>query len=281
MFHFLSDFFQKNSINCFAPIALSNCRITKPYLLEQSGIQSGTVFMIAVPYFTKACQDPCRNISAYAVSNDYHIFFRSLFDEILPLLREYFPDNRFVGFADHSPINEIDAAVRAGLGVLGDNHMLITPLYSSYVFLGEIITDAKIPTELYPLRSCNACGACQRACPANTCGGTCLSALTQKKGVLTTSEIDLIRRFQTVWGCDICQQVCPHTQKALENGTIYTPIPFFQENQISSLTTDLINEMTQAVFEARAYAWRGKEPILRNLKIIENKNDKEDSTCST
>ncbi len=279
MFHFLSEFFQKNSIHCIAPIRLSDCRITKPYLLERCGIQSGTVFIFAVPYFTKTCEDPHRNISAYAISKDYHIFFRGLFDELIPQLREKFPQNRFVGFADHSPINEIDAAVRAGLGVLGKNHMLLTPLYSSYVFLGEIITDAELPAKALPLRFCSACGACQQVCPANACG-TCLSALTQKKGVLTDSEANLIRKQKIAWGCDLCQAVCPHTQKALESGTIYTPIPFFEEDPIAHLTVDRINTMTQEVFDARAYSWRGKDPILRNLKLIEDKNDEEDSQCS-
>ena len=280
MFHFLSKFFQKKSIDSIAQIQLSDCCIKKPYLLERCKIQNGTVFLFAVPYFTKACEDPQRNISAYAVAKDYHTFFHALFEELLPQLQEVFPNNRFAGFADHSPIDEIDAAVRAGLGVLGKNGLLLTPRYSSYVFLGEILTDAELPVTALPIQHCMACGACQRICPAKACGG-CLSALTQKKGKLSDAEAALIYQEQNAWGCDLCQMVCPYTQKALQCGTIYTPIPFFAEQPISHLSAEQIQAMTQEEFEARAYSWRGKEPILRNLAIIETKSNKEVPPCST
>ncbi|MBQ2734751.1 MAG: hypothetical protein IJF33_02865, partial [Clostridia bacterium] len=74
MFSFLCRFFEKKSIDCFAPIPLSACRITKPYLLERAGITDGNVIVLAIPYFSLACMNPNRNLSAYAVSRDYHGF---------------------------------------------------------------------------------------------------------------------------------------------------------------------------------------------------------------
>ena len=267
MFAFLSDFFKKNNIDCFAPIPLSSCKVLRPYLLEREGIADGTAILLAIPYFTAAAQNPNRNISAYAVSRDYHGFFKALFAELLPLLRERYPEHRFVGFADHSPIAETDAAARAGLGMIGCNSMLITERYSSYVFLGEIITDATIPCSVGEIRYCESCGACLAACPMEKIG-TCLSALTQKKGDLTAEEEQIIRNYGSAWGCDICQEVCPHTIRAIESGSILSPIPYFAEQAISHLTTERLQALSPEEFEARAYSWRGRETIARNLKLF-------------
>ena len=183
----ISQMLKERGILLCAPLSLSDCSIQKPYLLQREGIPAdGTAFLFAVPYYTAFCDDPARNISAYAVSADYHLFFRQLFDEILPILRARFPQHRFAGFTDHSPIAEVEAAVRAGLGVLGCNRLLLTKAYSSYVFIGEILTDAQTDAPAGPLRRCTACGACHSACPVSL-GEGCLSALTQKKGELDES----------------------------------------------------------------------------------------------
>lgn len=268
MFAFLSKFFLKNHIDLFAPIPLSDCKVQREYLLEREGIQSGTVIMLAIPYFTKTCQDPSRNLSCYAVSKDYHGYFKSLYAELLPLLREKFPNNRFAGFADHSPICEVDAAARAGLGIIGKNHLLITEKYSSFVFLGCLITDAVLNCEAHEPAFCEDCGACTRACPASDMSN-CLSALTQKKGALSEEERRKILCHGSVWGCDICQLVCPHTQQALKQNTIFSPIPYFEDDTLPHLTVEKLDEMSDDDFLSRAYAWRGKETVRRNLLLFE------------
>lgn len=268
MLDFLSEFLQKNNIDTFAPIPLSACRIVRPYLLDRIACTDGTVILLAVPYYTRACEDRHRNLSAYAVSKDYHIFFSILFDTLLPILRERFPTHRFAGFADHSPIDEIDAAAKAGLGMIGDNHMLITSKYSSYVFLGEIITDAISETTPCEPRHCEGCGACRQACPM-TKGGICLSALTQKKGELSSAEKTMLSAHDTVWGCDRCQEVCPHTMRARQSETIYSPIPFFNADTLPHLSLTTLNAMSDEEFRQRAYAWRGRAVIERNLTLKE------------
>lgn len=269
MFAFLSEILQKNHIDCFAALPLAACRVTKPYLLEREGISDGSVVLFAVPYFTPACASPKRNLSAYAVGRNYHAFFDTLFAELLPALRMRFPEHQFIGFADHSPIAEVEAAARAGLGVIGKNGLLLTERYSSYVFLGELITDASLPTSpLCEIASCEDCGLCRTACPMEECGA-CLSALTQKKGTLSPAEIASLRKFGTVWGCDLCQEVCPHTQRALLSGSIYTPIPYFHEQNLAHLTLEALDAMDEDTFNARAYSWRGRDTIRRNLLLTE------------
>ena len=280
MLSFLSDFFQKKKIDLFAPIPLDACRIEKPYLLERVGIKSGTAILLAIPYFTKACAAPSRNLSAYAVSRDYHLYYAELFGELLPLLRERFPQNRFAGFADHSPICEGEACVKAGLGVMGKNGLLLTQKYSSYVFLGEIVTDARLPCTLYPFTVCEDCGACQRACPLSKGESVCLSALTQKKGTLSQEEEAYVLQYGSVWGCDLCQDACPYTKRAIREESIYSPIPFFGEQAIPCLSSRLLDAMQEDDFRRRAFSWRGYDTIKRNLTLFErNFETKGESEC--
>lgn len=261
-------------IDCVEAISLSKCKITRPYLLEKCGFSGAdglSAVIFAIPYLT-----PCKekNISSYAVGRDYHLFCRELFDAVLPSLRSAYPNQRFEGFADHSPIDEIHAAALAGLGILGDNRLLITERYSSYVFLAEIITDAPIETCEDPIiRHCEGCGSCSERCPMTKCG-VCLSSLTQKKGELSEDEEELIAKYSSAWGCDICQEACPHTRRAIENGTIYTGIGFFKSELMPMLTTDMIDLMSEDDFKKRAYSWRGKGTVRRNLWILENRKVK-------
>ncbi len=279
MFSFLSDFLIKKGIDSFAPIPLDACRIIRPYLLERVGIASGTVILLVVPYFTPSCLDEKRNVSAYAVPRDYHGFFEDLYGELIPMLRERYPEHRFAAFADHSPIAEVEAAAMAGLGVIGENHLLLTPQYSSYIFLGEIVTDATFACNLSPIQHCEGCGACKKVCPFPNHDG-CLSALTQKKGELSTDEQELILRYGSAWGCDLCQEVCPHTKKAFKNKTAFSKIPYFTEQVIPCLTTEILDRMTDDELKTRAYAWRGRNTVRRNLLLLEeNPSTKGEETC--
>lgn len=271
----LKEYLSPYGITLTGVLSLADCRIQKSYLLERAGFdseQTAGVFvqLFAVPYLTRAAESEDRNLSAYAVSEDYHLFMQNLYHDLLPRLRADFPGHRFAAFVDHSPIDEISAAVDAGMGVRGRNHLLLTERYSSYVFLGEIITDLPLiptPSVLPPAqRVCHNCGACLAACPMLTEGGECRSAITQKKQ-LTAEEQEIVARFDSVWGCDICQEVCPYTSHAKKRGTIYTDIPFFCQAAIPHLSLKVLDSMTDEALSHRAYAWRGREVIHRNLVI--------------
>lgn len=254
-------------------LPLSRCRVTRQYLLDKAEIYEGSVVIFAIPYYSNVCEKK-HNVSAYAVPRDYHLFAHELADTLTARLKTAFPQNKLAVFADHSPIDERDAAVRAGLGVMGKNGLLITEKYSSYVFLGEIVTDAILPYQEYPVRHCISCGACLAACPWQRGeSDVCLSALSQKKGVLSDAEHAVLCRYNCIWGCDICQEVCPHTQQARATKTLYTPIPFFQEDCLPLLSSDLINTINEKEFASRAYSWRGRETIVRNLLIAEAAHD--------
>lgn len=253
-------------------LPLEKCRIAREYKLTRHGFvvnDNLAVIMLAIPYYTEHNE---KHISSYAIPRDYHAYCASLFSSLLPKLEEHFKGYRFCYFVDDSPIDERNAAALAGLGIIGDNGMLITEKYSSYVFLAEIITD--LPLKNYTLgeiKRCEGCGKCKKACPMGNIG-QCLSAVTQKKGELDETEIEMIKTYGSAWGCDVCQEVCPHTALAKANGTITTPIEFFKTQLTPTLSRKMIEEMTDEEFSLRAYSWRKKETILRNLSILEEKS---------
>jgi len=267
-------------------IPLSECRITKPYLLDKCGISTtdGTAIMLAVPYVVSDIARGEHNVSLYAAAKDYHLFFNRLSDTLLPHLSLEFPQVSFAIFADHSPIDEIDAAVRAGLGVKGQNGLLLTREYGSFVFIGEIVTNALVECEGYIPRSeklpqCSNCGSCLASCPAGCIADSrdgCLSALTQKKGELTPCEQVALASHSLVWGCDECQLACPINQKILKDN-VSTGVEFFRKDLTPWLDEETVKSMSDDEFSSRAYAWRGKDAVLRNIKL--KNTDGRDSLC--
>lgn len=264
--------FREEGISLFGVLDAEKVPTVKPHLLARAGLDPRAYLLFAVPYFRGVGE----NLSAYATSRDYHLYLGSLGRRLCAALAELLPHRRFVAFSDHSPIDERQAAARAGLGILGRNGLLITKPYSSLVFLGEIATDAE-PEELggetaVEVRSCENCGLCLRACPTGILrgeGDVCLSALTQKKGALSEEERRTIRLHGSAWGCDLCQTACPHTKRAIDSGSAISPIPFFAEGRITRLTTALLDGMTEEEFGTRAFAWRGRETVRRNTEILE------------
>lgn len=260
------------------PIPLDACRIQRPYLLERAGLSmTSTALFFAVPYLIAAdAYAPDRNLSLYAIPRDYHLYIRELAERVLPALRALFPDVVMALFSDHSPLIEGEAAARAGMGVLGKNHLLITPEYGSFVFVAELIVGADYETVTEHARApfpaqppvCPGCGACGRACPATDRSGhmvrDCLSALTQKKGDLSAEEKHFLLQSPLIWGCDTCQLVCPLNRAAL-SGMHDTPIDFFREQRIRHLTSEKLAAMSDDDFRERAFAWRGRDTIRRNL----------------
>ena len=224
-----------------------------------------TLICFLMPYKTK--KNTASYISKYAAVKDYHLYARRLFSYILPELRELFAGFSFYGSADASPIDEKDAAAKAGLGVLGKNSLLINHVYGSYVFIGTIITDLQIDCTAIEPMLCADCGRCANACPSGTIKtrdyAACLSAISQKKK-RSEEELELLRSQDIAWGCDICQDVCP-----LNNNVLHSPISFFGTDLICEPTSQLVSNMSDEEFGSRAFSWRGRAVIYENLVNID------------
>jgi epoxyqueuosine reductase QueG len=254
-------------------VPFSVCRVFAEDIIARRGIDISeikTAVLFLVPYYV--CDGEESNISVYARAHDYHIFFEELYADAAVRLEEAYGE-KFYGFADKSAIAEVHAASCASLGMIGDSGLIINEKYGAYVFIGELLT--AVPPEAfgcadasaYAPTYCRHCGACKNACPMKE-GQGCLSFVTQKKGELTAEERSLIKKYGSAWGCDICAAVCPHTKKAVSSGVV-TPISFFHNDRIARLTRREVEGMDKQTFRKRAFAWRGKNTVIRNLDILE------------
>ena len=253
-----------------ACIKFSDCDIINERLVERLQFTPRSVFIATVPYYSEYCDQP-KTVSSYALSHDYHILLKHIAETAIGEAKTIFPNATFKFFGDHSPINEKLAAAKAGLGIIGSHSLLITKQHSSFVFLFELISDLDCEIVSHNIEYCKKCNKCISACPGFLQGKCdCLSAITQKKGALTEEETAMIAQYGYAWGCDICQNVCPYTQEAIKNGTIYTNADWFNNNICSSPNVDSVSDSND--FEKRAYSWRGKDTILRNINIINGEN---------
>lgn len=269
------NIFVSEGIEYFSVVSFDECRCINERLLNKLTFTPKSVIIFLLPYYTGTTE----NISLYAASLDYHLIIKNITSRIIEKLKKHYPVSAFSPFGDHSPIDERACALSGGLGFIGDNGLLINEKYGSYVFLADIITDVDAE-ELNKLlgersysqpESCSHCGKCRKACPTGILRGEstdCLSAITQRKGELAQCEIELMRKFNTVWGCDLCQSSCPYNASPA-----LTPIADFYEDRISALTPGLLASMTDEQFGRRAFAWRGRAVVERNLKALYGDNE--------
>lgn len=228
---------------------------------------TGAIAMI-FPYFTKKAGEG--NLSAYCSVEDYHEVVGMQLKSICQELKIKYPENSFEPFVDASPIDEVDLCVKAGLGVKGTNGLLITPWYGSFVFIGEILTDLPLKTQLCKDLACFQCGACVKACPGGAINekgvdkSRCASFISQKKGELTPEEVETLKKSGCVFGCDICQKVCPHNKAIMACDTAAEE-NLFTQNILNTISLDTV----ETVYKNRAFGFRGLKVLERNLEIIE------------
>ena len=223
-----------------------------------------SVLLLTLPYLADRTPG---TISKYARGADYHRVSDRRMTALETAIADRVGKGRFVHFCDISPFDETTLALRAGLGCRGRNGRLITPRYGSYVFLGAVVTDLLLPTtEVAEIPSCKGCGLCIKSCPGGALSSAgvaidrCLSELSQRKGELSAGTIELMRAHRIGWGCDICQDVCPMNVDAER-----TTLPEFLEGLTPNLQEEVI-----AASRDRAYGFRGKAVLRRNLELLES-----------
>lgn len=266
----LFECLKNENIEYFAVLDYSDCKITSEHIAERIGFVPRSVIVMLLPYFVGFP----KNFSVYAASLDYHTAVNEITDRIIKNLAAEYPEYSYKGYGDHSPIDERHAALIGGLGILGKNRLVINEKYGTYFFIAEIITDAS-PERLkaikpLPVSHCKCCNACVFACPTGLLRGEgeCLSAITQRKGAISDDEAELMRKVGTAWGCDECQKSCPYNENPQK-----TPIEFFYRDRIESLDPEYLRSLPDEKFSARAFSWRGRKTVCRNVEILFSGND--------
>lgn len=176
---------------------------------------------------TEACHAADRRqpglgkVSRYALGDDYHDLLRERVNRLSAWLTTRVPGSSACGVVDSAPLAEREFAWLAGLGWFGKNTMLISPVAGSWFFLSAVLTDVPLPIDSpIEVDHCGTCTACLDACPTGALvaprvldARRCISTLTiEDHGTLTAERREELDGW--LFGCDVCQQVCPWNRHA-------------------------------------------------------------------
>jgi epoxyqueuosine reductase len=217
---------------------------------------------------------PAGKIANYAQYEDYHPFIkkrlRKLIDFINSLVDTGF---KFKICVDSAPLAERALAVRAGLGFIGKNHMLINPGLGCQIFLGEVITDLKLQPDKPIKANCSNCKKCINACPTGALradgqldASRCINYLTiEYKGLIQPGQAEKIS--DRLFGCDECVLACPYQKDAPacknRQFRFYSDRAELNLQEILSLSA----ESFSAEFNASPIKRLGLEGLKRNARI--------------
>ena len=212
------------------------------------------------------------NLSRYTWATDYHLVVTDYLQRLVDELKTTDPDASFSIHCDTSPLADRYMAYLAGLGFYGKNKCFINPTWGSYIVIGTVLTTLEFESNTPMTDTCMGCNQCITSCLGQCLDGnefnyaTCKSYLTQKKGDLTDDEQAIIRKSPLLFGCDVCQEVCPHnkdlpTTPIIEFQSIK---PYVDVEELESMT----NKEFKAKYGHRAFSWRGKKILIRNQEYI-------------
>tara|TARA_B100000214_G_scaffold363627_1_gene329339 strand:- start:429 stop:1343 length:915 start_codon:yes stop_codon:yes gene_type:complete len=183
--------------------------------------EARSVIAVGMNYYTGKNQDDFRSdykFSNYAWGDDYHIVLKKQLYQLLNWIKKNNSTVKGVVCVDTSPVMDKVWAQRGGLGWIGKHTNLISRDLGSWFFLGELILDLELDYDApFEEDLCGTCLACIESCPTQALeeykidAGKCISYLTiEHRGELPESQSDL---HGWIYGCDICQEVCPWNEK--------------------------------------------------------------------
>ena len=189
-------------------------------------------------------------ISNYAWGEDYHDIINEKLGILIEELKTEFPESKFKDCCDTAPVMEKAWAEKAGIGWIGKHTNLITREMGSWLFLSEIITDLELEVDIPSFDYCGSCSLCIDSCPTGAIyepykldSNRCISYLTiEHKGDF---EIDTPMLDGWLYGCDICQEVCPWNNFQSETEELA-----FQPSELGSeIGIEYVAALTDAEFK--------------------------------
>lgn len=249
----------------------------------QPTLQSALVFAFHyVPHPEPVDPLPASRKALYSQGRDYHHWLKERLMKTVELLKSEFPEHEFMVHTDSSPILERDLAYRAGLGWFGKNTCLIHPKKGSLFLIGEILTSMKIDTTAAPIPDfCGTCTRCLDICPTKALqeprvlkADLCISYWTIESRELPP---EYLRPAFGDWlfGCDLCQTVCPWNQKVFKGMELKvdTLLPLTEEQrarlvaELRELLTASHNQ-TQKKLKGTALSRSGAKGLKRNALVV-------------
>ncbi|MFW6271368.1 MAG: tRNA epoxyqueuosine(34) reductase QueG [Bacillota bacterium] len=256
---------QQNKISSFVTRDIK--QLTHPHLHLPS-VKS--IIALGMSYAnSESYTDEDMYIADYARGKDYHLIFQERMELLEKYIKKQVPDVKMIAYADTGPLLDREIAWKAGLGWFGKNNNIINSRYGSYLLLGEILTDLQLEYDSPIKEQCGICEKCLLSCPGEALVESrkldpdkCISYLTQKKGILSETEREKIGK--NLWGCDICQKVCPYNQKILKDlNPELKPVLKGNINKVLNFTKNNFPES----WKNSALSWRGLRILKRNTLI--------------
>lgn len=217
-----------------------------------------------------------------AWGKDYHLVLREKLDFLAKFISDEIHDFKYKAFVDTGPLVDRYLANRAGIGWYGYNSAIINKDFGSWIFIGYMLTNLSLEKdESLDGTTCIDCNLCIENCPTSAIEGPyqfnankCLSNILQQKREVSDNVKPILNK--RIYGCDICQNVCPHNIDIKEM-TGQDFIPNELSNRVDLLELlKLSNKEYNYLFKENASGWRGKKVLQRNaIIVLGNYKDKE------
>jgi len=235
-----------------------------------------SVITLLLNYYPAEQQRPdAPKVAKYAYGQDYHEVIRSKLNTLLLQIKENIGEVNGRGFVDSAPVLERSWAQRSGLGWIGKNGNLIHKQAGSFFFIATLITDLPLEYDSPVGDYCGSCTRCLDACPTGALvqpgvvdGSRCISYYTIELKEMLIPENMQGKFEQWMFGCDICQDVCPWNRFSKPHSTVeFTPVAAilnFSTRDWEELTEDAFKE----IFRHSPLKRSKFSGIQRNLKFI-------------
>lgn len=237
--------------------------------------EAKTIISIAIAYpsrlemMPKKTQNKRGSFARASWGIDYHALLEEKMQALARGIEELAGQFDYKGMVDTGALIDVAVAARSGLGFVGKNGLLISKEYGSWLYLGELVTNLDLEADAPVDYGCGNCTRCLDFCPTGALIGEgqlnakrCLSFQTQNKGDFPEEMRKAMKT--TIYGCDICQLVCPYN-KGIDNHfhTEMEEDPNLSHPELIPFI-GLSSREFKTKYGHMAGAWRGHTPLQRN-----------------